>query len=232
MPGPINGMIRAANALHYWGRRQEIVANNLANAETTGFKAERVFARMMGDSIPVADSATDLTNGTIRETGSPLDLALSNDGFFVVDTPNGERLTRGGSFTLDAAGQIVDANGNALLGENGPIAAPAGTIEIDKSGVVRVNGAEVDTLRVETVPANVRLMHDAGTHFLPNAAQAPQAAADRQVRQGALEESNVGTIDSMVDLISVQRAYAAVQRAVTTLDGIRDTISNQLGKPV
>ena len=232
MPGPINGMIRAANALHYWERRQEIVANNLANVETTGFKAERVFARMMGDSIPVADSATDLTVGTIRETGAPLDLALSNDGFFVVDTPNGERLTRGGSFTLDAAGQIVDANGNALLGENGPITAPTGTIQIDKAGVVRVNGAEVDTLRVETVPANVRLTHDGGTHFLPNAAQTPQAAADREVRQGALEESNVGTIDSMVDLITVQRAYAAVQKAVTTLDGIRDTISNQLGKPV
>ena len=232
MPGPINGMIRAANALHYWERRQEIVANNLANAETTGFKAERVFARIIGDSIPVADSATDLSVGTIRETGSPLDLALSNDGFFVVDTPNGERLTRGGSFTLDRDGQVVDANGNALLGENGPIVAPTGSIVIDRSGAVRVNGAEVDRLRVETVPRDVRLTHDGGTHFLPDAAQTSQPPAEREVRQGALEESNVGTIDSMVDLISVQRAYAAVQRAVTTLDGIRDTISNQLGKPV
>jgi flagellar basal-body rod protein FlgF len=232
MPGPINGMIRAANALHYWERRQEIVANNLANAETTGFKAERVFARVMGDSIPVADSATDLRTGTIRETGAPLDLALSNSGFFVVDTPNGERLTRGGSFTLDADGQLVDADGNALLGENGPIVAPTGSIVIDRSGAVKVNGAEVDQLRVESVPLNVRLQHDAGTTFLPDPARASQAPADREVRQGALEESNVGTIDSMVDLISVQRAFAAVQRAVTTLDGIRETISNDLGKPV
>lgn len=232
MPGPINGMIRAANALHYWERRQEITANNLANAETTGFKAERVFGRLMGDSITVADTATDLTMGTIRETGAPLDLALSSDGFFVVDTPNGERLTRGGSFTLDADGQVVDANGNPLLGQNGPIVAPTGTIVIDRAGTVRVNGAEVDQLRVETVPPNVRLQHDAGTHFLPDPARVEQPAAERQVRQGALEESNVGTIDSMVDLITVQRSYAAVQRAVTTLDGIRDTISNQLGKPV
>jgi flagellar basal-body rod protein FlgF len=232
MPGPINGMIRAANALHYWERRQEIVSNNLANAETTGFKAERVFARVIGDSIPVADSATDLRTGNIRETGAPLDLALSNEGFFVIETPNGERLTRGGSFTLDANGQVVDSDGNALLGENGPIVAPTGAIVIDRSGAVKVNGAEVDRLRVETVPLNVRLQHDAGTTFLPDPSRASQAAADREVRQGALEDSNVGTIDSMVDLISVQRAYAAVQRAVTTLDGIRETISNDLGKPV
>lgn len=232
MPGPINGMIRAANALHYWERRQEIAANNLANAETTGFKAERVFARLIGDSITVADSATDLTTGTLRETGAPLDLALSNDGFFVIDTPNGERLTRGGSFTLDADGTVVDADGNALLGENGPITAPTGTIVIDRGGAVKVNGAEVDRLRVETVPRNVRLQHDANTTFLPDPARTSQAAGDREVRQGALEESNVGTIDSMVDLIAIQRSFGAVQRAVTTLDGIRDTISNQLGKPV
>ena len=82
------------------------------------------------------------------------------------------------------------------------------------------------------VPAGTELTHEGGTFFLPDPAQVSQPVEERQVRQGALEESNVGTIDSMVDLISIQRAYAAVQRAVTTLDGIRDTISNQLGKPV
>ena len=232
MPGPVNGMIRAANALHYWERRQEIASNNLANVETTGFKAERVFARIMGDDIPVADAETDLSHGTIRETGDPLDLAIGGEGFFVVNTPNGERLTRGGAFTLDVNGQIVDANGNALLGEAGPIVAGNGTVVIDRAGKVSVNGAEVDRLRVETVPAGTELTHEGGTFFLPDPAQASQPAEERQVRQGALEESNVGTIDSMVDLISIQRAYAAVQRAVSTLDGIRDTISNQLGKPV
>ena len=68
----INGMIRAASALHYWERRQEVSANNLANAETTGFKAERVFGRLVGDAVTVADTATDRRAGTIRETGAPL----------------------------------------------------------------------------------------------------------------------------------------------------------------
>src|SRR5690606_10100423 len=112
---PINGQIRAANALHYWERRQEIAANNLANADTTGFKAEKVFARVMGDAIPVADAMTDMSAGTLTPTGEPLDLAIGNDAFLVVETPQGERLSRGGSFTLDAEGRIVDSSGNPLL---------------------------------------------------------------------------------------------------------------------
>ena len=122
---PINGMIRAANALAYWERRQEVAANNLANTETTGFKAERVFARVMGDSIPVADTATDRTAGSLSATNEPLDLALGNDSFLVVQTPNGERLSRGGSFSLDAEGRVVDGRGNPLLGEGGEIDSPS-----------------------------------------------------------------------------------------------------------
>jgi flagellar basal-body rod protein FlgF len=225
----INGMIRAANALHYYERRQEIVSNNLANADTAGFKAERIFGRMIGDQVPVADTATDLRAGALSETGQPLDLALGGQGFFVVDTPNGERLTRGGSFTLDASGTVVDSSGRALLGENGPIVA-SGPVVIDKTGSVKVNGTVVDRLRVENVPANVRMQHEAGTLFVPDPSRTPQPNEERLVRQGSIEQSNVGTIDSMVDLISVQRAYAAVQKSISAMDGIRDTISNQLGK--
>lgn len=229
---PINGMIRASNALHYWERRQEIAANNLANAETTGFKAERVFARVMGDAIPVADTATDFTPGALTTTGQPLDLAMANDAFFVVESPNGERLSRGGSFTLDAEGRVVDSRGNPLLGDGGEIVLPPGNVDIDGAGVLRVEGTEVARLRVETVPPGTQLVHEEGTLFLPDPARVEQGAEERQVRQGHLEGSNVSTIGSLVDLISIQRNYAAVQRAVVTIDGIRSTISNDLGKPV
>ena len=228
----INGLIRAANALHYWERRQEIVANNLANADTTGFKAERVFARIMGDAIPVADTATDLTPGTLKRTAAPLDFALGEAGFLVVETPDGERLSRGGSFTLDPEGRVVDSNGNPLLGEGGQIVLPPGTIQVDGAGAVMVDGREVARLRVETVPPGTELQHEAGTLFLPDPAREPQALEERRVHQGFLEDSNVSTIGSMVDLISIQRNYAAVQNAVSTLDGVRETISTQLGKPV
>jgi len=229
---PINGQIRAANALHYWERRQEITANNLANANTTGFKAEKVFARIIGDAIPVADTMTDFTAGTLEPTGEPLDFALGDGAFFVVDTPNGERLSRGGSFTLDADRRVVDAHGNPLLGENGEIVLPPGSISVDAAGVIRVEGSEVGTLRVETVPPGTQLEHDEGTLFLPDPARAEMPLEERKVLQGHLESSNVSTIESLVDLISIQRNYAAVQRAVVTLDEIRDTVSNQLGKPV
>lgn len=227
-----NGLIRAANALHYWERRQEVAAHNLANTDTAGFKAERVFARIIGDAIPVADTATDLRVGALTHTGEPLDLALADGAFFVVETPNGERLSRGGSFSLDAEGRIVDARGNPLLGEGGEIVLPPGSVDIDDGGLVRVDGREVTRLRVETVPPEIRLAHEEGTLFVPDPAREEQPAGQRRVRQGHIEASNVETIGSLVDLISIQRNYAAVQRAVVTLDDVRGKISNDLGRPV
>lgn len=228
----INGLIRASNALHYWERRQEIASNNLANSDTAGFKAERVFARVIGDQVPVADTATDLTVGSITETGEALDLAMADGSFFVVQTPDGERLSRGGSFTIDAQNRIVDAAGNPLLGEGGEIVVKPGSIDIDSQGSVRIEGEDIAQLRVMTVPPNTQLTHVGGTLFLPDAAQADVPPGERKVLQGKLEGSNVNTIDSLVDLISIQRNYAAVQRAVTTIDGIRGTIANDLGKVV
>lgn len=229
---PINGMTRAASALHYWERRQEVLANNLANVDTTGFRGERVFARLMEGELTVADTATDRRAGALQQTGAPLDLALGGDGFFVVEGPDGERLARGGSFRLDEGGRVVDGNGNALLGENGPLVVGNGTVAINQRGVVSVDGKEIDRLRLETVPPGTRLQHAEGTLFLPDPARAPLEPEQRAVRQGYLEGSNVNTVDAMVDMISIQRAYAAVQKAVTTLDGVRETMTTSLGRPV
>ncbi len=229
----INGMIRAARALHYWETRQQAVANNLANVNTDGFKGERVFARMLQDSAPIPDAATDFTPGTLRQTGNPLDLALEGEGFFVVETGGGERLSRGGAFQLDHEGRITDSAGNPLLGETGTITVAAGgAIEVDREGTVRVDGQAVDRLRLEGVPPGTRLQHDAGTLFLPDAAREPLDPATRPVRQGAIEESNVSSIGALVDMITIQRAYSSVQRAVTTLDSIRATISTDIAKPI
>ena len=227
-----NGMMQAARALQYWERRQEITTNNLANADTQGFKAERVFARMLGEAGPVADTATDLRAGTLKVTGSPLDIALGGEGFLVVETPEGERLTRGGAFRLDEQSRIVDANGNPLLGEGGPITAQGGSISIDAGGRVAVDGKEVGRLRVETLAPDAPLEHAGANLFVSDAPRQPAADDARMVRQGHLEDSNVNTVGSMVDMISIQRAYSAVQRAMTTLDDVRGTVTNELGKPV
>lgn len=229
---PINGFSSAAAALRYWERRQEVSANNLANSETHGFKAERVFGRMIDDLLPVADTVTDYGAGTLRPTGGALDLAMDGPGFFVVDTANGERYTRGGSFRLDNAGQVVDANGNALLGEGGPIVAAGADLQIDREGVVRADGAEVGRLRVVRHPEGARFAHEGANLFVPAGAEEPMDPNARTVRQGMLEESNVNTMNSMVDMISVQRAYASVQKAMVVMDEVRHTISNDIGKPI
>jgi flagellar basal body rod protein FlgG len=238
-----DGIAAAARALHYWERRQEVAANNLANANTTGFKAERIFARLMGESLPVAERGTDFAAGTLTPSANPLDLALANDAFLVVATPQGERLTRGGSFHLDPDGFVVDPNGNRLLGEKGAIRvtgrptdpksggneAPE-RIEIDARGEVRVDGMVLDRLRMESVPPGTPLDHEAGGLFVPDASRTSVGLDARDLRQGHLEQSNVSTINSLVDLISIQRNYANAQKTVSALDGIRSTIVNDLGK--
>ena len=102
-----DGIAAAASALRYYERRQEIVANNLANANTEGFKAERIFARLIGESHPTPDTATDLRRGAFKETGNALDLATDSDGFFVVSTAQGERLSRGGSLQRSPDGILT-----------------------------------------------------------------------------------------------------------------------------
>ena len=224
------GLVAAARALRYWEERQDVVSNNLANADTPGFKGERVFARVLQGAVVGAGSATDFRPGSLSVTGGPLDLALKGDGFFVVQTAGGERWTRGGSFQLDAGGRLTDASGNAVLGLDGPIVVPPGKVVIDKSGAVTVDGKDAGQLRLETAPKGSELQHDGGTLLLPDAARTALAQDARGVRQGAVEQSNVNAVDSLVDLITVQRSYSAVQSTVKVFDGVMSTISNDLGR--
>jgi flagellar basal-body rod protein FlgF len=228
-----NGLSAAASALRYWERRQEIASNNLANVSTDGFKGERVFARMLGDALPVAQAATDTRAGSLRETHAPLDVAVMGEGYLVVDTPNGERFSRGGSLQLDADRRLVDPSGHPVLGERGPITVPQGAdLTIDASGTLKVDGKPVDRLRLERAGPGAELAHEGGNLLVPDAARAPLADRERGVRQGFVEESNVNAVASMVDMIAVQRAYASVQKAVTTMDAVRGTAVNEIGKPV
>ena len=228
------GLTSAAAALRYYERRQEIAANNLANVSTDGFKGEKAFARMLGDATPTVQAATDLRAGTLRETRNPLDVALgSADGFLVVATPTGERFTRGGALRLDQDRQLVDAAGHAVLGERGPVVLPAGAqVALGADGTLSVDGRPVDRLRVERQAPGAQLAHEGGTLFVPDAGRQPVAPAERQLRQGFVEESNVGTIGALVDMIAVQRAYGSVQKAITTLDAVRGTAATDLGRPV
>ena len=234
MPGPVrtNGMSSAAAALQMLERRQAVLANNLANASTRGFKAEAVFSRMMGNALAVTDTAVDLSAGTLTETRNPLDLAMEGDGFFVTSTPAGERMVRGGSFHLDANRTVVNDRGDALLGENGPVVLPPGTIEIDAAGIIKVDGKPVQKLRLETVAEGTRLQHEGGTQFVPDASRQAVAPDARRIRQGFVEESNVNTMSAMTAMLDVLHRFGAAQKTLSTLDTARGIATTELAKPV
>lgn len=243
---PSNGMSAAKAALRYWERRQEVVANNLANVSTEGFKGERAFARLVDGGDPVAETSTDLRTGSLNATGNPLDVAIAGEGFFVVSTPSGERLSRGGALQLNTKQELVDQNGNQVLGDNGPITIPAGAagIEIDRTGAIRLapqadrlgrfdgDRPVLGRLRVETVPKGTTIAHEGNHYFIPPAGRQPIDAAQRDIRQGFTEDSNVGATDALVEMITIQRHFAMAQKAISTLDDTRGRAVNDLGKPV
>ncbi|MBL0173481.1 MAG: flagellar hook basal-body protein [Gemmatimonadaceae bacterium] len=234
MPDPVrqNGMTSAASALQMLERRQQVLSNNLANASTRGFKAETAFARMMGDAMATTDTALDLTPGTLNETHNALDLAIEGDGFFVTQTPAGERLVRNGSFRLDGDRRLVDAHGSPVLGDDGPITLPLGVAEIDESGLVKVNGKPVQRLRVERVADGTQLKHEGGTQFVPDASRQSVPPTQRLVRQGFVEESNVNPMSAMTAMIEVLHRYGAAQKTLSTIDAVRGIAVTDLAKPV
>ncbi len=229
---PINGMTSSASALRYWERRQEVSANNLANVSTDGFKAERVFATLLGGSEPVIGTATDHRNGTLRQTGNSMDVALGGKGFLVVETPAGERFSRGGSLRLDKDGYLADAEGNRVLGTDGPIHVGSAALSISPRGDIALDGNKASQLRIESVADGVQLAHEGGTRFVPDASRTDVADDERDVRQGSVEESNADPLGGLVDMIGVQRAYAAVEKSISVLDHVQETATSQLGKPV
>lgn len=243
---PATGMSAAKAALRFWERRQEIAAHNLANVSTDGFKGERAFARLVDGGHAEASAATDLRPGALKATGNPLDVALAGDGFLVVRTPQGERLTRAGSLGLDAERRLVDQNGNLMLGATGPITIPPGVgdVEIDRSGSVRASVAAdrlgrydgerpvLGQLRLEATPPGERLAREGERYFVPGAARPDLSPDERDLRQGFLEESNVSATDALVEMITIQRQFAFAQKAASTLDDARRRAVNDLGKPV
>ena len=234
MPDPVrmNGLSSAASALQMMEHRQQVLANNLANASTRGFKAETPFARLMGNAMAVTDTALDTTPGTLTETHNVLDLAVKGDGYFVTQTPNGERFTRDGSFTLDADRRLVDSRGNPVVGEDGPIQLRNGKIEIEEDGSVKVDGHALARLRIERVAKGADLQHEGGTQFVPDATRQLVPPNERHVMQGFVEESNVNTMSAMTSMIDVLRRYGAAQKTLSTIDSVRGIATTELGKPI
>ncbi|MEO0398790.1 MAG: flagellar hook-basal body complex protein [Pseudomonadota bacterium] len=203
-----SGLVKELNTL----------ANNIANADTAGFRSEGLIFSEYVKSLSSGDSMSmtrpgaklvDLTQGALLETGDQLDLAIEGDGFFLIETNAGARLTRAGGFALNNAGEMVDADGRRLLdaGE-APIAIPAGTtsITISRDGSIEADGAAIGQVGVVTAPAT-GLMREGDNLF--RAEEGYEPSANFGIVQGALEGSNVNAMGEFARLIEVQRAYEA-----------------------
>lgn len=233
MPDPVvaDGAASAAAALRMLERRQEVLANNLANVSTRGFKAETPFARLLDGALAITDTALDQSQGLLSPTRNPLDLAVRGDGFFVVQTPSGERLVRDGTFALDVNRRLVDLHGNPVLADGGPLTLPLGRIDVDATGLVSVNGVSQQRLRLERVAQASALQHEGGTRFVPDSTRVSVPVAQRDIRQGFVEESNVNAMTAMTEMLDVLQRYRSAQTAMSTLESV-DDIANALAKPV
>lgn len=223
-------------------REQERIANNLANANTVGFKSHRTFTETLDEFIDIeggpqsvrnSDEWASLEQGTLEMTGNPLDVAIRGDGFFVLSDENtGDvRYSRAGRFALDADGMLRNPAGHLVEGERGPIQLPAtvSSIEISKDGSIRADGQNVGRLRIVAFeqPNNLRRLDDAAF----DAGEMEAIDLDgRSVVQGSVEGSNVNPISEMTDMIAHFRLFESQQKLLQTTDQILGHVTRELGK--
>ena len=218
-------------------RKMDLIAHNIANANTTAYQGEYLLFqeyvddtkdRKAGDLRDVSlvqdiASVRDTAAGPLLRTENPLDLAIVGDGFFAIETEDGRRYTRNGSFTLNADGEIVTNHGHIVPMDNGqPARIPpdASLIEISRDGVIsaRVDGTDVRIGRIQ--PYRVEdpeslLRGPANLYKLDEEAEI-LADADSEIVQGSIEQSNVTAMLEMTSMIDVVRTYASVSRMVTS----------------
>jgi len=195
-----------------------VVANNIANSSTTGFRAEGVvfseYVNVLGadhDSLSMASARVRDTvemQGVLKQTNATFDLAIEGEGFFLIQTPNGERLTRAGHFTPNANGDLVTADGFPVLDAGGaPVFVPvgAGSVNIGADGVISAGGELVGQIGIVAPNDPDSLIREGGTRFA--APEGFDPALDARVVQGFLEGSNVNPTLEIARMIEVQRAY-------------------------
>jgi flagellar basal-body rod protein FlgF len=235
-------------------RELDVVANNIANLGTTGFKADGVV--FQEHLMPVAranqfgagdrklsfvqDRATwhDLSQGPVEQTGNPLDVAINGDAFLAVQTPRGERYTRNGALQINANGELVTSEGHRVLGEAGPIVLQNGDrdVSISADGTVSVREGKNTTdsargkLRLVGFAEPQRLLKDGTSTFMPPAGVAPQPAANVRIAQGAIEKSNVRSVLEMTRMIEVTRSYTQIAGILQQQSDMRRSAIDKLAE--
>jgi len=207
----------------------DLVANNLANTSTPGYRGQhnifRSFLAMAsghpgsGLNQAVNDfgisggSQMDLTQGNLEHTGNDFDFAIQGPGFFKVQTTNGPVFTRNGNFQVSAQGQLITAQGDPVLGENGIIRIVGGPVTVSPDGTISVNGAVAGRVKLVEFPPGTAL-ESVGKTYYSAPAKSDVPAKQSTIAQGSLESSNVNPVASAVEPVAVQRYAEMMQRAL------------------
>lgn len=224
----IKALYTAASGMVAQSTKQDVIANNIANAQTPGFKRKRVVATSFSEALAStaaaisakskpscpnpqieqtlvnAEEADDTGNGAIRSTGNSLQFAIDGAGTFEV----GSRQTRNGSFIINQDGELTNSDGEKVQGKTGAIKMPTGEWSVTNDGtIIDAKGNEIDQIKI-------------------NDAEKGKTS----VMQGYLEDSNVSVIREMVDMIANLRSYEANQRVISSVDGTLDKLINEAGK--
>lgn len=227
-------------------RELDIAANNIANADTTGFKVEQLLLgteignRARNDAVRpgvsfVLDQGVgrDFSQGSLEQTGRTLDFAIEGEGvFFRLEDGAGEAYTRDGAFTIDPEGTLVSKGGLPVLGEGGPIVVdPAlGPITVADDGSISQNGAPLGQLALARFE-NLAVLSKEGDGLYRNASNAvPIDAAGAQVRQGMLEGSNVNPLTEITNLIEISRAYERATKMIENVSELSRRSVERLGR--
>jgi flagellar basal-body rod protein FlgF len=223
----------------------DVVANNLANVSTVGYRGQNEFYDAVTASaepqalsplnVAINDygvlggTSIDFAQGNLQQTGNTLDLAVKGPGFFVVQTPNGVRYTRDGAFHVSAAGQLVNEHGDAVLDpKNLPVQVPLGAISITPDGTVSVDGAVAGQVQLAEFASEERLQPEGNANFIAPAGAA-KPAQNSTVASGMLESSNLNAIQETVSLLVLQRHADMMEKALSIfLDDFNRTAVQQL----
>jgi flagellar basal-body rod protein FlgF len=226
-----SGFYAACTALIARTQSLDLIANNLANVSTSGYRAQNglfraVLAAHPGSILSPLNQATndyavedgqrlDLSQGSLQRTGNDLDFGINGKGFFVVQTPAGRLFTRNGNFHVSPKGQLVTADGDPVMGEQGVIQLPGtGPVSVSSDGTISISGALAGKLKMVEFAPGADLQPVGKTYYsAPRAAELP--AKESQLQQGMLEASNVNPVAGAVQLITVQRYAEMMQRALS-----------------
>ena len=220
----------AASGLRSRMESLDLLANNMANAQTSGFKVDREFYNLYVGSEATEPGAydasqmpdiernwTDFSQGTLRQTAGQLDFGISGDGFFAVNGPSGPLYTRNGSFQMNSKGQLVTAEGYPVRNANGKSIQldPSQPVQLSSSGEIQQAGESVGRLQLASFTTPRELVKQGSSYFLFDGPKSAIKAGDGQIEQGKLEGSNSSESESAVRLVGIMRQFEMLQKAIS-----------------